>query len=174
MAALAGAQFNSKHSRGPGGLFAAQSAAAGHPTGAWAAGPMSYDPKTRKGAGHGIPGGDPRVRALQQALNGLGFGGRGLAVDGDLGPKTTASVKAAQRQLGLKPDGVVTAQLMVAILSMKPPARKTAAAKMAAGKSKPHGTAKRPAKAAPAKATPAKPTARMVYATGTRTRAKAI
>lgn len=169
MTALAGAQFNAKHSRGPGGLFAAQSAAAGNPTGAWAAGPMSYDPNTRKGTGYGQAGGDPRVRALQQKLNQLGLG-QALIVDGDLGPKTTAAVKAAQQRLGLKPDGVVSASLMVAILQMQPPPRTTARQKMSAGKPR-RTTSKPKPRATP---TTAKPAAKPMYATGTSTRQKAI
>lgn len=169
MAPLAGAQFNAKHSRGPGGLFAAQQAAAGKPTGAWAAGPMSYDPKTRKGVGYGTPGGDPRVRALQQKLNQLGLGST-LVVDGDLGPKTTAAIKAAQRRLGLKPDGVVTAQLMVAILNMQPPPRKGAARAKMSGRPASRGKPKAKTKPSTAPAVKATP----MYATGTRTRQKAI
>jgi hypothetical protein len=48
---------------------------------------MRFDGK--RGAGYGMPGGDERVHALQQALNRLGLtDGRGqpLAVDGKLGP----------------------------------------------------------------------------------------
>lgn len=113
-----------KHPRAQGGRFgqSAAQAAAGHPSGAWASGPMRFDGK--RGAGYGAPGGDERVHALQQALNRLGLTderGQPLAVDGKLGPRTTEAVKAAQKQLGLKPDGVVSAQVMVAILNAKPP-----------------------------------------------------
>lgn len=170
MTALSGAQFNAKHSRGPGGLFAAQQAAAGQPSPAWASGPMRYDPTTRRGTGYGTGGGDARVRALQVALNALGLPGEKLETDGDLGPLTTTKIKAAQQRLGLKPDGVVTAQLMVAILTMKPPPRKTTArAKMSAGKPSRPGRPKPKPSTAPA-ATAAKP----MYATGTSTRQKAI
>jgi peptidoglycan hydrolase-like protein with peptidoglycan-binding domain len=135
----------SKHPRAQGGRFAAgaRDAAAGHPSGAWARGPMSFNGKT--GAGYGVHGGDERVTALQQALNRLGVTdgrGRPLVVDGRLGPRTTEAVKAAQKRLGLKPDGVVTAQVMVAILEMKAPQRtgakkspRTARTLMRAGKS---------------------------------------
>lgn len=126
MAALAGAAFNSKHARGQGGQFAAaSSAASGKPTGAWASGPMRFDGKS--GTGYGTRGGDARVRALQSALNKLGLGGA-LTVDGKLGPRTTAAIKQMQQRLGLKADGVVTAALMVRILTAaaKTPARKAA------------------------------------------------
>lgn len=116
----------SKHPRAQGGRFgqSAAQAAAGHPTGAWASGPMRFDGK--RGAGYGMPGGDERVHALQQALNRLGItdgAGRPLAVDGQLGPRTTEAVKAAQKKLGMKPDGIVSAQVMVAILNAKAPPR---------------------------------------------------
>jgi peptidoglycan hydrolase-like protein with peptidoglycan-binding domain len=81
---------------------------------------MRFDGK--RGTGYGMPGGDERVTALQQTLNRLGItDGRGkpLAVDGKLGPRTTEAVRSAQKRLGLKPDGVVAAQVMVAILGMK-------------------------------------------------------
>lgn len=91
---------------------------------------MSYNAKTNRGAGYGVKGGDPRVHALQRALNRLGLTdghGHPLAVDGRLGPLTTQAIKAAQTKLGLKADGVVSASVMVAILGMKrPPAESRA------------------------------------------------
>lgn len=123
-----------KHPRAAGGLFAATAASKStHPTGAWAAGPMSYHAGRGggTGTGYGVPGGDPRVRALQAALNKLGLKdstGHPLLVDGKLGPRTTSAVKAAQKKLGVKADGVVTAALMVQILTMKAPAAGTSRA----------------------------------------------
>jgi peptidoglycan hydrolase-like protein with peptidoglycan-binding domain len=124
----------SKHPRATGGRFAAgtKQAAAGHPTGAWARGPMKFNGKT--GPGYGVPGGDERVTVLQQVLNRLGATdgrGRPLAVDGRLGPRTTEAVKAEQKKLGLKADGVVTPQVMLAILAAKAPAARRGARRSA-------------------------------------------
>jgi peptidoglycan hydrolase-like protein with peptidoglycan-binding domain len=121
--ALAGAQFNAKHSRGPGGLFAATAAANGKPTGAWASGPV------QSGAAHGKTT-DPRVKALQQALNLAGVTderGRPLLVDGKPGAHTSAAIKKWQQAHGMKPTGTVDAKTMVALLTAKAPARKAAA-----------------------------------------------
>ena len=76
---------------------------------------MAYDPRTGKGPGYGTPGGDPQVKKIQQALTKLGLKdakGNPLKIDGKLGPRTTEAIKAAQRKLGLRPDGVVTPGLM--------------------------------------------------------------
>lgn len=125
--------FNAgKHPRAAGGRFgatsAAQSAADGHPTGAWAAGPI------QSGAAHNKGAPDPRVKALQQALNGLGLGderGHSLLVDGKPGAHTSAAIKRFQRANGMPATGVVDAKTMVAILTAKPtarpPAKKTSA-----------------------------------------------
>lgn len=126
------APFNpGKHPRSVGGKFgatsAAQSAAAGRPTGAWAAGPI------QSGAAHGKVA-DPRVKALQQALNALGFGderGQQLLVDGKPGSHTSASIKRFQRANGMPPTGIVDAKTAVAILTAQPkpriaPSKKTA------------------------------------------------
>jgi peptidoglycan hydrolase-like protein with peptidoglycan-binding domain len=83
-------------------------------------GNLSFDGK--RGAGYGVKGGDKRVRALQTALNRLGLtdgSGKKLAVDGKLGPRTTAAIKKAQRKLGLKADGVVTPALLRQITTAK-------------------------------------------------------
>lgn len=59
-------------------------------------------------AGYGQKGGDKRVKGLQSTLNKLGLtdaAGKPLAVDGMLGPKTTAAIKKAQKRLGMKPTG---------------------------------------------------------------------
>lgn len=82
---------------------------------------MAYDAKTKRGTGYGKRGGDRNVHELQRALTRAGFGdarGRGLVDDGKLGPLTTQAVKAAQRALGLKPDGRVTAALLKRIQAM--------------------------------------------------------
>lgn len=105
------------------------------------AGPdMSYDPKKNRGTGYGRKGGDRRVRVLQRALNRLGLTdakGKKLAVDGQLGPLTTQAVKDAQRKLGMKADGVVTAKFLEKLASTKSmpkakPKPKAAAPKKAA------------------------------------------
>ena len=147
--------FNAgKHPRSAGGKFgatnAAQSAAAGHPTGAWAAGPI------QSGAAHGKTV-DPRVKALQTALNGLGIGderGRPLLVDGKPGAHTSAAIKAFQRANGMPPTGIVDAKTMVAILTATPKprtaAKKTARQVMARKPSRP----KAPVRAKPKAAVP--------------------
>ncbi len=140
--ALGGAQFNAKHARGAGGLFAATSAASGKPTGAWARGPL------QSGAAHGGTV-DPRAKAMQLALNRAGITderGRPLLVDGKPGPHTSAAVKKWQQAHGMKPTGTVDAKTMVALLSAKPPAKKPSA------RSRMRAPARKPA----AKRTPAK------------------
>jgi peptidoglycan hydrolase-like protein with peptidoglycan-binding domain len=89
--------------------------------GAAAGGPMSFNGRT--GTGYNSRNGDPRVKLLQQALNAAGFTdgqGRPLAVDGKLGPLTTAALKAAQKQLGVPTDGVATPKLLAQIMSLPP------------------------------------------------------
>lgn len=118
-------------------------------------GNLSFDGK--RGAGYGVKGGDKRVKALQEALNRLGLtdgNGKKLAVDGKLGPRTTAAIKKAQRKLGLKADGVVTPALLAQLTKAKKlekakkaaPAKKATPAKKAAP-AKPAYT--RPEKAKP-------------------------
>lgn len=78
----------------------------------------------RSGTGYGSAGGDARVSYVQRLLNRLGFGdasGRPLAVDGKLGPRTTEAVKAAQRKVGVKPDGQVTPALVAQLLKLPTP-----------------------------------------------------
>jgi peptidoglycan hydrolase-like protein with peptidoglycan-binding domain len=73
-------------------------------------GSLGYDGK--RGTGYGKKGGDARVKRLQASLNKLGIkdaNGKPLALDGDLGPKTTAAIKAWQRKTGQKPTGFVDA-----------------------------------------------------------------
>lgn len=62
-------------------------------------------------AGYGNPHGDKRVKHLQTLLNKLGatdHTGKKLVLDGKLGPKTTAAIKKAQRELGVKVTGIVS------------------------------------------------------------------
>jgi peptidoglycan hydrolase-like protein with peptidoglycan-binding domain len=107
---------------------------------------LSYDAKSGRGAGYGKPGGDARVKKLQTALNRLGLkdtDGRALKVDGKLGPRTTAAIKAAQRKLGVPADGKVTPQLlakMVAAKSLTKTAKKPVAKKAPAKKAAPKTT----------------------------------
>lgn len=115
--------------------------------GAAAGGKLSFNGRT--GTGYGTPGGDARVKLLQQALNDAGFtDGRGkpLAVDGKLGPLTTQAVKSAQAKLGLPQDGVVTPKLLAQIGGLpkapakpagKAPNKPTARARFKAAASKP-------------------------------------
>lgn len=136
-----------KHPRGAGGLFAATAAANGKPTGAWARGPV------QSGAAHGKTS-DPRVKALQSALNKLGITderGRPLLVDGKPGAHTSAAIKKWQKAHGMQPTGSVDAKTMVALLSAKP-AAKPAAKKRTSTKPR---TTKRPAARKPAAKTPA-------------------
>ena len=89
-------------------------------TGKRPAGNLAFD--GRRGPGYGQKNGDRRVKDLQNALNRLGLtdsSGKKLAVDGKLGPKTTAAIKKAQRKLGLKADGVVTPALLAKLTKAK-------------------------------------------------------
>jgi hypothetical protein len=73
-------------------------------------GSLGFNGKT--GTGYGKKGGDARVRKLQQALNKLGIkdaNGKPLAVDGDLGPKTTAAIKAWQHKNKMPATGFLDA-----------------------------------------------------------------
>ena len=66
-------------------------------------------------AGYDKKGGDTRVKGLQSRLNKLGLtdaAGKPLAVDGKLGPKTTAAIKKAQKRLGMKPTGKADAAFL--------------------------------------------------------------
>jgi HK97 family phage prohead protease len=104
---------------------------------------LGYDPRSNRGSGYGTAGGDARVKRLQEALNRLGLtdaDGKPLKVDGKLGPKTTAAIKKAQRQLGVTPDGKVTPALLEKIAAMKggkPKAKVTPRPAKAALKTKP-------------------------------------
>lgn len=123
--------FNaSRHPRAAGGRFqatgAAQQAAAGRPTGPWAAGPV------QKVSGRHATR-DERVVAMQRQLNALGVTdehGRPLLVDGIDGNHTTAAVKKWQAAHGLPATGEVDAKTMVAILTDTPKPKKTARSMM--------------------------------------------
>jgi peptidoglycan hydrolase-like protein with peptidoglycan-binding domain len=124
---------------------------------------VGYDSKKGSGAGYGVKGGDARVKDLQRYLNTLGLkdaGGAELKVDGKLGPKTTAAIKRIQRKLGVKPDGLVTPQLLGQL--RRASGRKKAGTYNPASRQKAATTAaakKTAAKKAPAKkAMPAKKT----------------
>lgn len=116
------------HPRAPsggaaGGQFAAGGAAASSSSKkqpAKKSGGMGYDGKT--GTGYDKKNGDARVKALQQQLNRLGLtdaSGKKLVVDGKLGPKTTAAIKAAQRKLGMKATGKVGADFAAKLKASK-------------------------------------------------------
>jgi peptidoglycan hydrolase-like protein with peptidoglycan-binding domain len=125
-----------------------KAAPAGKKAGKGGGGNLAFDGK--RGPGYGKPGGDPRVKGLQTALNKLGFtdgSGKELNRDGKLGPKTTAAIKKAQRALGLKPDGVVTPALL----------RQLTAAKSAKDLKKAPAKVAKKAAAPAKKAAPAKP-----------------
>ncbi|KAB2384750.1 peptidoglycan-binding domain-containing protein [Actinomadura montaniterrae] len=79
-----------------------------------------------KGGGKGKKGGKGKgkatpeqkakaVKGIQTLLNRLGFkdaDGKKLAVDGIVGPKTTAAIKRAQRRFGLPATGKLTPELL--------------------------------------------------------------
>jgi hypothetical protein len=157
---VAEAWDGSKHPRGDagtatGGQFTSGGAAAGSSTSKSKSGSkkktsggdtLSFDAKSGRGAGYGKKGGDARVKRLQKALNRLGLtgsDGKGLDVDGKLGPKTTAAIKAAQRKLGVTANGKVTPELLAQLvaaksLKAKPAAKATGSKRKAA----PHVTEK--------------------------------
>jgi hypothetical protein len=58
-----------------------------------------------RGAGYGLPHGDPQVRALQRRLRTHGM--RPGPIDGLFGPLTEAAVERFQRESGLQVDGIV-------------------------------------------------------------------
>lgn len=123
----------------------AKKAATGKARPAKGGGNLSFDGK--RGAGYGVKGGDKRVKALQQALNRLGLtdgNGNKLAVDGKLGPRTTAAIKKAQRKLGLKADGVVTPALLAQLTKAKKLEKAKKVAKKAAKKVAPRKAMPRP------------------------------
>lgn len=112
---------------------------------------LSFDAKSGRGAGYGKKGGDARVRKLQAALNRLGLTdarGRKLVVDGKLGPRTTEAIKAAQKKLGVSPDGKVTPQLLVKLVAAKSPAKKAKAGMGDRPRPKPGAAGKSAGKAA--------------------------
>jgi hypothetical protein len=83
---------------------------------------LAYDAEAGRGAGYGSASGDDRVHRLQAALNRLGLkdaDGKPLKVDGKLGPKTAAVIEAAQKRLGLTPNGRVTPALLDKLAAAK-------------------------------------------------------
>lgn len=154
MSGLSAQPFNAgKHPRATGGRFqatgAAQEAAAGRPTGPWAAGPI------RKVTGRNATR-DERVVAMQRQLNALGITdehGRPLVADGIPGNHTTAAVKKWQAAHGLPQTGEVDAKTMVAMLTDKPKPKATARSRMSTKRS----TNRTGATSTKKKATPAKP-----------------
>jgi hypothetical protein len=85
-------------------------------------GTLSFDAHANHGTGYDQAGGDARVHDLQAALNRLGLtdgDGRKLKLDGKLGPRTTAAVKAAQKRLGVAQDGKVTPALLKQLVAAK-------------------------------------------------------
>jgi peptidoglycan hydrolase-like protein with peptidoglycan-binding domain len=132
--------------------------------GAAAGGSLAFDPARIHGTGYGYESGDPRVKMLQAALNAAGFGdasGHSLNVDGKLGPLTTSAIKAAQKRLGVKQDGVVTPKLLAQILGLPKgkqlPSRKPAAPVHKPGKAAAKFKAAAPKKPAASKPKPSAP-----------------
>jgi HK97 family phage prohead protease len=83
---------------------------------------LAYDAEAGRGAGYGSVGGDDRVHRLQAALNRLGLkdaDGKSLKADGKLGPKTTAAIEAAQKELGLTANGRITPALLDKLAAAK-------------------------------------------------------
>src|SRR5690349_18765178 len=81
----------------------------------------SYAFDGHRGPGYGMKNGDPGVHHLQDDLVRLGFAKKGdkALSDGKYGPKTSAAVKAAQKALGLKQDGIATPALIAKLKSTK-------------------------------------------------------
>lgn len=83
---------------------------------------FSYNPRTGKGAGYGVKGGDPQVKAFQELVNRLGITdakGRKLAVDGKFGPLTTQAAEALQQKLGMAQTGRITQTLLDKVAGAK-------------------------------------------------------
>jgi HK97 family phage prohead protease len=104
----------------PGGNKGSKGSGKGH---GGAKGGAKTAPKDSLTTGVGMSGKpDAQVKTLQTVLNRLGVtdaAGKKLAVDGRFGPKTTSAVKAVQKRLGLKQDGVVTPALLSALTKAK-------------------------------------------------------
>ncbi|WP_433078881.1 peptidoglycan-binding protein [Dactylosporangium sp. CA-052675] len=95
------------------------------------AGQLGFDGVS--GTGYGKP--SQQVMDLQEQLNRLHFSdskGRQLRKDGEFGPLTTDAVKAAQKQLGMNPTGIVDPAFIDRLKSLKAPAKKTKASRVEA------------------------------------------
>lgn len=127
-AAKAGAQAATaaKAAKKPTGKTPAKSAH--KPSSGGHGGNLAYDTKSGLGPGYGMKNGDPAVHGLQDDLVRLGFAAKGdkALSDGKYGPKTSATVKKAQKALGMKADGIATPEFI---------------AKLAGAKSLPHRSA---------------------------------
>jgi hypothetical protein len=97
------------------GIVAAIAAACGAPAPAATARPAPAGPRV---LGRGDRGDD--VRAFQVLLNVKGLAR--LQADGDFGPATEAAVKAAQRAVGVDPDGLVGPATRRAVDAYRKPA----------------------------------------------------
>ena len=102
----------------------------------------------RSGAGYGVPGGSPQVKALQRDLRAAGQ--RVGPVDGVYGPRTEAAVSRLQAASNIAVDGVAGPQTYTAT---RPPARRRqpegewwdghGAARLRRGRAGNHGRARR-------------------------------
>lgn len=81
----------------------------------------SYAFDGKRGPGYGEKNGDPGVHKLQDDLVRLGFAHKGdkNLSDGKYGPKTSAAVKAAQKALGMKQDGIATPAFIAKLKAAK-------------------------------------------------------
>lgn len=93
--------------------------ATSHATSQAAHGSLAFDGK--RGPGYGMKNGDPTVHKVQDDLVRLGFAKKGdkALSDGKYGPKTSAAVKAAQKALGMKPDGIATPAFIAKLAATK-------------------------------------------------------
>ncbi|MHB2027570.1 MAG: peptidoglycan-binding domain-containing protein [Acidimicrobiales bacterium] len=73
------------------------------------------------------------IKDVQTALNVLGYASPPLAVDGVIGPLTTAAVKAFQAHVGITVDGVVGPVTLQALHVAMANAEQTCAAQHAVG-----------------------------------------
>jgi peptidoglycan hydrolase-like protein with peptidoglycan-binding domain len=146
-----GGDFNEKHPRAEAG-----SPAGGEFVLADSGGDAKKDEKKEKGkgklagtsekvgrtgldfkAGYDQKNGSPAVKGLQSKLNKLGLtdaSGKPLAVDGKLGPKTTAAIKKAQKKLGMKPTGKADGAFLDKLMAGKSASKTKKSVEKKAGK----------------------------------------